>query len=301
MLMNFRQLEAFRATMRAGSITRAADYMNISQPSVSRLIADLEADVGFALFNRVGRGLTATPEASRFYQSVEGMFMGVDRLTELARTIRSTSGGTVSIGVIPSLSTVEVPSAINDLYLARPDVKIQTYVRNTPAIVDAIQLQQLELGLVGRAPPYLGVEIIYQTTVPYVCLIPEGHWLDGSSDPVDLKELSVTETFIAFGGIFPESIIGLELETVSALRERSRVSAANMPMAAALVRETGALSVVDLISAGVATGMGGVISRPLVQKLKYHIAIITKSQISLSAQACELAGYIAARLDKIKP
>ena len=40
--MNLRQLEAFRATMRCGSITEAAAMMHISQPSVSRLIADLE-------------------------------------------------------------------------------------------------------------------------------------------------------------------------------------------------------------------------------------------------------------------
>ena len=88
--MNLRQLEAFRATMVAGSITGAAGILNISQPSVSRLIADLELSVGFALFRRVGRGLVATVEARRFFEAVEGMFMGVDRLRELADTIRTT-------------------------------------------------------------------------------------------------------------------------------------------------------------------------------------------------------------------
>ncbi|MAI59289.1 MAG: hypothetical protein CML56_10030, partial [Rhodobacteraceae bacterium] len=268
--MHFRQLEAFRETMRAGSVTKAAKNMNISQPSVSRLISDLEINAGFSLFHRMGRGLSPTPEAHRFYKSVEGMFLGIDRLNELAQTIRSTSGGTVSIGVIPSLSTVEVPDAIHSLCEAQIDVKVQTYVRNTPAIVDAVQLQQLELGLVGRVPPYQGVEILYQTTVPYVCLIPEGHWLDGSGEPLNIDKLSKTESFITFAGIFPESIIGLDQATVVALRKRSRISAANMPMAAALVRATGSLSVVDLLSAGVATSTGGVISRPLIQKLDYH-------------------------------
>jgi molybdenum-dependent DNA-binding transcriptional regulator ModE len=44
--LNLRQLEAFRATMRSGSITEAAEIMHISQPSVSRLIADIERSVG---------------------------------------------------------------------------------------------------------------------------------------------------------------------------------------------------------------------------------------------------------------
>ena len=105
--MHFRQLEAFRETMRAGSVTKAAKNMNISQPSVSRLISDLEINAGFSLFHRMGRGLSPTPEAHRFYKSVEGMFLGIDRLNELAQTIRSTSGGTVSIGVIP-LSLIHI-------------------------------------------------------------------------------------------------------------------------------------------------------------------------------------------------
>ena len=56
--MNMRQLEAFRATMRSGSITEAAEMMHLSQPSVSRLIIDLEHAVGFPLFIRSGRGLS---------------------------------------------------------------------------------------------------------------------------------------------------------------------------------------------------------------------------------------------------
>ncbi len=91
--MNLRQLEACRATMRSGSITAAAEILHISQPSVSRLVSGLEISVGFPLFLRAGRGLTATVEARRFYQAVDSMFIGIDRLKELANTIRTTAGG----------------------------------------------------------------------------------------------------------------------------------------------------------------------------------------------------------------
>ena len=85
--------------------------------------------------------MSPTPEAYRFYKTVEGIFLGTDHRNELAQSIRTTPGGTVSIGVIPSLSTVEVPNAIHSLCEAQIDVKVQTYLRNTPAIVDAEQLQ----------------------------------------------------------------------------------------------------------------------------------------------------------------
>ena len=54
--MNLRQLDAFRATLRTGSITGASRALAISQPSVTRLIKELERSVGFALFVRSGRG-----------------------------------------------------------------------------------------------------------------------------------------------------------------------------------------------------------------------------------------------------
>ena len=298
--MNLRQLEAFRATMRSGSITAAAKLMHISQPSVSRLISDLERSVGFALFVRAGRGLVTTVEARRFYQGVEGMFIGVDKLSELADTIRSTSSGTVSVGVIPSLSTIEMPSAVAQIYRAHKDVSIMVYVRNTPAIIDAVQMQQFDIGIVGRQPPYDGVETLYHTTVPYVCLIPEGHALDGGDGQIDLDQISQTETFITFGKTVPDGMLEMDPALAQKLRERSRLSAANMPVAAALVRETGAIAVVDFISAGIACGMGGVVSRPITQRLKYHIAIVTRGQDSLSMEARALTDVLIGRLDRLE-
>lgn len=298
--MNLRQLEAFRATMRTGSITGAADALHISQPSVSRLIADLERTVGFALFLRAGRGLAATVEARRFHEAVEGMFLGIDRLQELAEAIRTTAGGVVSLGVIPSLSMAEVPGAVAELHRRRGDVRFMLSVRNTPAIVDAVQMRQFDLGVVGRQPPYGGVETLYQTRFPYLCLMPEDHRLVGGEGPVDLEELAETETFITFGGAFPDAMLGIDASLSARLQRRSRLSAQNMPAAAALVRETGALAIVDPFTASVAAMQGGVVNRPVRQRLSYHVAIVAASQESLSREARELAALIEARLERVR-
>ena len=58
-----RQVEAFRAVMMSGGITAAATMLNISQPSVSRLIADMERAVGFRLFDRRGARVHPTAQA----------------------------------------------------------------------------------------------------------------------------------------------------------------------------------------------------------------------------------------------
>ena len=101
--MNLRQLDAFRATLRTGSVTEASRTLALSQPSVTRLIKDLERSVGFTLFVRNGRGITPTVEGRRFGDAVENLFTGTDRLKETAQAIRTSADGEVLIGVTPVL------------------------------------------------------------------------------------------------------------------------------------------------------------------------------------------------------
>ena len=294
--MNLRQLEALRATIRAGSITGAAKMMHISQPSVSRLVADLEYAVGFPLFVRVGRGLTPTVEGRHFYEGVEGMFIGIDRLEELAKSIRTSQAGIISIGTIQSIATIELPKAIGRMYNINPEIRFDVQSRNTPAILDAVQTRQIDLGIVGREPDLQGVEILYQTSVPYVCLMPEDHRLAGEYGSVDLKQLAETETFVTFGDTYPDSMMSIEPGLSDKMQARSRLTVANMPLAGALVREASVLAVSDPFSAEQAVHMGGVVFRPIKQNLTYFITIVTARRESLSREALKFVDFFSTQL-----
>lgn len=296
--MNMRQLEAFRATMRSGSITEAAAMMHISQPSVSRLIADLERAVGFPLFLRSGRGLVPTVEARTFYRGVEGMFVGIGKLQDLADAIRTTNAVEISIGTIQSIAAVELPRAVNVIYRRLPDVSFMIHSRNTPAILDAIQMHQVDLGVVGREPPYDGVEVLYQTAAPYVCLIPDTHPLADEAGPVDLEDLAAHEAFVTFGGAFPDSMMAMDRQLAERLQHRSRLSATNMPVTGALVRETGVLAICDPFTAEQTVMMGGVVFRPVLQDLTYHVSLIAAGRDRLSRPALEFVEVLSAQLDR---
>jgi len=292
-----RQLEAFRATMRSGSITEAAAMMHISQPSVSRLIADLEQAIGFPLFLRSGRGLAPTVEAKTFYQGVEGMFVGIDRLQELADAIRTTNADQINVGTIQSIAAIELPKAVGVLRRHLPDIRLMIQCRNTPAILEAVQMHQIELGIVGREPPYDGVEVLYQTAVPYVCLIPEDHELADENGPVDLEQLADTEEFVTFGGAFPDSMMAMDRELAERLQRRSRLSATNMPVTGALVRETGVLAICDPFTAEQTVRTGGVVFRSVQQELTYHVSLIAPGRDRLSRAALALVDVLSGQLD----
>jgi len=286
--------------MQCLSITAAAESLHVSQPSVSRLIADLERSVGFPLFLRTGRGLSATAEAIRFYQSVEGMFIGVDRLKEAAHAIKTDDGGTVSLGVIQSIATLEVPKAIRLACERFDGLRFMVQSRNTPSILEALLSNQLDIGVVGRQPPYAGVETLFDTSAPYVCLLPEDHPLTETDGPLDLEDLADRESFITTGAAYPDEMTGIDTRLSKKLQANSRISATNMPVAAALVRETGSLAIADPFSAEQAVRMGGVVFRPIRQYLTYHIAIVCKARDLLPRQALEftniLSGQITARI-----
>ena len=293
--MNLRQLEAFRATMRSGSITGAAKLLFISQPSVSRLIADLEESVGFSLFTRTGHGLVASVEARKFFQSVESMFIGMDKLKATADAIRTTKDETVTLGLIPIFANSVVPEAISRVQKEREGLKFEVIIRNTPSIVDRILLQQLDLGIICPTRSYEGIHILHQMSVPYVCLLPEGHRLAKKRSPIDLAELE-GEKFVTLGPAYLKQIDNDEQLFVK-LTQNSPIIAHSDPAIAAIARASGLLAILDVFSARVAVALGGVVACPLKQSLNYPISIITRSVESCSLATTVLAQALKEQLE----
>ena len=80
--MNYRQLEAFQAVFRAGSFTLAGKLLFVSQPAVSRLILELEQEIGFKLFERHKNGLQPTPEGQLIFDESSGLSLAFGNWTK---------------------------------------------------------------------------------------------------------------------------------------------------------------------------------------------------------------------------
>ena len=77
-MITSRQIEAFRAVMELGTITMAAERLRISQPAVSKIIAGLEWEIGYPLFERIKGRLAPTGEARLLAVEADRMYYGLD-------------------------------------------------------------------------------------------------------------------------------------------------------------------------------------------------------------------------------
>lgn len=187
--MNLRQLEAFRAVMTSGSITHAAQTMHLSQPAVSKLIADLEHAIGFKLFVRTkGSALTVTPEAEFFLHEVERSFIGIDALKQAARDIRNLSTGNLHIASLPALSFSFMPRVIRDFRRKHPGVSIRLYTHASATVRQLLANQQFDIGLATRAHEIPNVSSRVFLRSVGACVLPPGHRLAAQEiiEPADL-------------------------------------------------------------------------------------------------------------------
>jgi len=144
--LSHRQLEAFRAVMTRGKVTLAAETLNTTQPTVSRLIADLEAAVGFTLFERRGRSLWPTAEAQSLLEEVERSFVGLGEISRVAADIRDYRRGHLLIAGMPALALRFLPQVIAEFVADQPGVRIALRVHSSAEVLRNVSSQQFDLG-----------------------------------------------------------------------------------------------------------------------------------------------------------
>lgn len=98
--MELRHLRTFRAIAETGGVYAAAARLNLAQPAVSRTLRDLEEELGFALFDRVGRGLRITDAGRAYLAEIAPLLGGVAKAGETARPVAEGRGGTLRVGLI---------------------------------------------------------------------------------------------------------------------------------------------------------------------------------------------------------
>ena len=144
---SLRQLEAFHAVVVNGNMTKAAIFLKISQPAVSRLVASLEEGVGFPLFQRLSGRLRVTPEARVLFDEVEKALSNLNHISRVMENIQDNKSGHLRVACLPGFATSLLPRVLARFLNERPDLTLTLEPRAPERIQEWISAQQFDVGL----------------------------------------------------------------------------------------------------------------------------------------------------------
>ncbi|HTZ80307.1 MAG TPA: LysR substrate-binding domain-containing protein [Stellaceae bacterium] len=186
--MFIRQLEAFRATMLAGTISGAAVLLGVSQPAVSRLIGRLEKELKLTLFDRSKGRLAPTVEAQMLHDQVERTFVSVERIREAAATIGAAQAGHLHVAALPAIGLGFLASVIQEFHKTHPKVLVTVEVTLSARVEEVVAAQRVDLGIAEFPFRLTGVESEVFCNASECLVVPEGHPLAAAAvvRPADL-------------------------------------------------------------------------------------------------------------------
>ena len=118
-MLTLRQIEVFRAVMRAQTLVGAASRLRISQPTVTRTVRRIEDVLGAPLFERGGGRLTPTAEARRILDEVEQAFADLESALGRASRIATSEAGLFRFGASPSIGRAVAPRVVAERCASR--------------------------------------------------------------------------------------------------------------------------------------------------------------------------------------
>jgi len=173
--MNLRHIEAFKAVMENGTVSRAAEVMHISQPAVSKLLQSFERATGFKVFDRQQGRLTPTAEGLMLYGDVQRVFSGAAEIRRAAEEIRALRRGVLTVGSMPALSNGFVQRIASAFLEDRPAVELEIRVAQRVRLVDWIANGRLDIAFCNATHEHPEIETELLSRQSAVCLLPPRH------------------------------------------------------------------------------------------------------------------------------
>jgi DNA-binding transcriptional LysR family regulator len=194
--MELLQLSFFRVVARLEHMTRAAEELNLTQPSLSRAIARLEREVGVPLFDRQGRGLRLNGYGTAFLGHVERVFRELDDATAQLRDMGGLEQGSVSLaaGALHWL-----PEVLEPFLAAHPEVRFRLAQRSLPEMIRLVEDGEVDYCFLPGIPEGPRTRWRHLRTAPISLMVPSSHRLAGRAS-VRLGELAGEEMILGKPG-----------------------------------------------------------------------------------------------------
>ncbi len=148
--MELRHLRYFLAVAARENVSKAALELHVSQPAVSRQIRDLEAELGFPLFERGAKSLRLTAAGRTFREEAEAVLARLEAGIDKSRSVANGEGGELQIGYAMSPTVRLLPDALREFQRVKPQVKVKLHDLSTGEMITRLREGQLDLAFLVR-------------------------------------------------------------------------------------------------------------------------------------------------------
>jgi DNA-binding transcriptional LysR family regulator len=294
--LSFRQVEAFRAVMIAGTTTGAATILCISQPAVSRLLSDFETSVGVRLFERHKKRLVPTPEALILFEEVEKSFVGIEKLARTAEELRDFHRGTLRIVCMPALAQDFMPQVVHDFMASHSGVAVTLQVRSSQQVADWISTQHFDIGISAIKVSDPAIEVQRLADSQLLCVLPPKHRLATKAliVPADLEG----EMFVSLG---TEQSVRYKVDDTfeqAGVKRQLLFDTQVSHVACAFVLAGSGVSLVDPVTA-LNYARQGLVVKPFKPEIEFNYNIIYPATRLKSRLAADFAELLQQRLQQL--
>lgn len=299
--MTLQQLRYVLAALQHGSFSAAADALHMAQPSLSEQVRALEAELGVALFERVGRGVVPTAAAQALRPHAEDALEAAEAARASVVEVRELRGGTAVFGVWSHSHYYGTTDIAAEFRHRHPEVRLRLLGQNSAEVADQVKLGNLELGLVALPIDDAGLDVrpIFRDELVYITVEPE--LLRG---PVTIERVAGAPL------ILPDAVWGARDPVRRQLGERAQLAGVAIDPVLDVEDEEAALDLAGrglgatVTSRGVLLHLGRRVPRrlgwaPFDEPLLDTMAVITRRGGRLSPAAREFCDIAEAHLASV--
>lgn len=186
--LELRHLRYFLAVAEAGSFSRAADRLGVSQPNVSQQMRDLETELRVSLFQRRGKRILLTASGAIFQEHARAILRQVEILLQEISAAPGQMRGALHLGVVPILNVALMPQLLGLFATDHPQIGLNVEEISSTEIETALEEGRMDVGLgfLTRHSPNLRYERL--CTDEFALIVHESHeWAKRRS--IEVREL----------------------------------------------------------------------------------------------------------------
>lgn len=287
--METRDLQTFLAVAASGSITKAAELLRRPQPSVTRTIQDLEAELGFQLLHRVGRRVQLSEEGVAFEEEARRLLMSFTELAARAKTIAAGKGRILQIATTSAVGAGIIPTAMAELDTAAFPHETHLGQFGPSIVAQEIRSGRAEIGFSSLPLDTPGLDVLRLYSAPDVAALRDDDPL-AKLDVVPLSALAGRRVAtlldpLRFQMHITRALSARGVDTGPIIRTNTAFGALQ------IVRHTGAAAIIDPLTA-YSLDLPGVVVRPIDTTILFYWGVLAAQARPLRPIAMELVDAV---------